>query len=124
MVRVDKWLWCVRVFKSRSQATEACKKGRVKISNLAVKPAHEVKENETVFVRKEGIEFAYKVLGCPDNRVSTKLAIDYVLDITSPEEKEKIVVKKQIRRQYNEFGLGRPSKKDRRDLGRFFNNEE
>lgn len=119
MTRIDKWLWCVRVFKTRSLATEACKKGKIKIDGVQVKASKEVKSNEIYTVHREGIVYTYKVLGILDKRVSAKLAPEFVIDLTSAEELEKIKVKKEARVAYNEFGLGRPSKKDRREIAKF-----
>jgi ribosome-associated heat shock protein Hsp15 len=119
-VRIDKWLWAVRVFKTRSQATEACKKGRVSIGNLSVKPSREVHEGEVVKVRVNPITRSFKVLGIAEKRMSAKLTPGFVLEITPPEELELLEVQKQMNWSTRERGSGRPTKKDRRNLDDFF----
>jgi ribosome-associated heat shock protein Hsp15 len=120
-VRIDKWLWAVRIFKTRSQATEACKKGRVSIGNLAVKPSRELQPGEVVRVKVHPITRSFKVLALAEKRMSAKLAVDFVLDITPPEELELLDVQKNMNWNIRERGTGRPTKKDRRDLDDFFN---
>jgi ribosome-associated heat shock protein Hsp15 len=83
-VRIDKWLWAVRVFKTRSQATEACKKGRVEIGNLPVKPSRDVHPGEVVKVRKPPLTRNFKVLALAEKRMSAKLTTDFVEDVTPP----------------------------------------
>ncbi len=119
-VRVDKWLWAVRVFKTRSMASEACKKGQVIIDGIAVKPSRTIKENETIKVRKSGIYRTYRVKALVEKRMSAKLVEDYLADETSQEELD------ILENQKNSFffsrpkGTGRPTKKDRRDIDRMF----
>jgi ribosome-associated heat shock protein Hsp15 len=115
--RIDKWLWCVRVFKSRTLASEACSGGKVKIEGDSVKPSRAVNPGDIITVRSGFIKMAYRVLGFPDKRVSAKLAVNYVLDITPEEEK----LKQEIaRRSYigKYKGSGRPTKKDRREINK------
>jgi ribosome-associated heat shock protein Hsp15 len=119
-VRVDKWLWAVRIYKTRSQAAEACRKGRISIGNLPVKPSHEVAPGDVVKVRRPPITRSYKVLVLTDKRVSAKIAADCVKDITPPEELEIIETQKQMSWMYRERGSGRPTKKDRRNLDEYF----
>jgi ribosome-associated heat shock protein Hsp15 len=119
-VRIDKWLWAVRVFKTRSQATEACKKGRVVIGDLPVKPSHDVHPGEVVKVRKPTLTRSFKVLALAEKRMSAKLAVDFVEDVTPPEELEILEMQKQMNWISRDRGAGRPTKKERRKLDDFF----
>lgn len=119
-VRIDKWLWAVRVFKTRSQATEACKKGRVEIGNLSVKPSRDVHPGEVVKVRKPPLTRSLKVLALAEKRMSAKLAADFVEDVTPPEEFEILEMQKQMNWSSRDRGAGRPTKKERRKLDDFF----
>ncbi len=120
-VRLDKWLWAVRIYKTRTLAAEECEKGRVVINGTPVKPSHIVKEGEIILVRKPPVVHTYKVLGIIKNRVSAQVAKNYVEDLTSDEE----LAKRQLLRMANNFvrdkGSGRPTKKERRDLDKFRN---
>jgi ribosome-associated heat shock protein Hsp15 len=118
--RVDKWLWAVRVFKTRSQATEACKKGHVSIGGLQVKPSREIHPGEVVKVRILQIIRSYKVLALAEKRMSAKLATGFVQDVTPPEELEILEMQKNRRWITRDRGTGRPTKKDRRDLEDLF----
>lgn len=119
-VRIDKWLWAVRIFKTRSKATEACRKGRVEMDELPVKPSREVREGDTVKVKIAPITRSFKVLGAIEKRVSAKLASDFVEDITPQEELDMLEVQKEMNLLQREKGTGRPTKKERRDLDDFF----
>ncbi len=119
-VRVDKWLWGVRIFKTRSQATEACRKGHVSIDNLPVKPSRVIRPGEIVKVRKEQIVRSFKILKLAEKRMSAKLVPDFLEDVTPPEEIEIIEMQKNMRWITREKGTGRPTKKERRDLDEFF----
>jgi ribosome-associated heat shock protein Hsp15 len=121
-VRVDKWLWSIRIFKSRTMATDSCKSGKVKVGGESVKPSHLITVNEVVSVKKDGFNFQYKVLGLLEKRVGAPIAITCYADITPEEEKLKYTAwfanatgKAEIR----ERGTGRPTKRDRRDLEGF-----
>lgn len=119
-VRIDKWLWAVRIFKTRSKATEACRKGRVEVDELPVKPSREVRIGDVVKVRIAPITRSFKVTGIIEKRVSAKLAPDFVEDITPQEELEMLNVQKEMNFLKRDKGTGRPTKKDRRDLDDFF----
>lgn len=119
-IRIDKWLWAVRIYKTRSQATEACKKGHVSVGGLPVKPSRMVQPGETVKVRIMQIVRSYKVLALSENRMSARLAEGFVQDITPPEELEILEMNKNMRWISRERGTGRPTKKERRDLDEFF----
>ncbi len=117
-VRIDKWLWAVRLFKTRTLATEECKKGRVTIEGVSVKPSRIPKPGEIIKVRKTPITYSYKVLGLTGKRIGAKLVHEFVLDITPPEELQILEIRKQMGYFERDRGTGRPTKKDRRDLDR------
>jgi len=119
-VRIDKWLWAVRIFKTRSKATEACRKGRVEIDELPVKPSREVRVGDALKVKIAPITRTFKVLGTIEKRVSAKLVPDFMEDITPPEELEMLKVQKEMNLLNRQKGTGRPTKKERRDLDDFF----
>lgn len=119
-VRIDKWLWAVRIFKTRSQATEACKKGRIEIGDLPVKPSREVHSGEVVKVRKPPLTRSFKVLALAEKRMSAKLVDGFAEDVTPPEELEITDMQKQMNWISRERGAGRPTKKERRELDDFF----
>ena len=115
-MRIDKYLWSVRVFKTRTLATTACKKGQVKIDDKSCKPSKEVFGNEVILVRKNQINYQIKVLDLPSNRVGAKIVDLYRKDCTPEEEFEKTALLKYSKDYYRKKGTGRPTKKDRRDL--------
>jgi ribosome-associated heat shock protein Hsp15 len=115
-MRIDKYLWCIRVFKTRTIATTACKKGQVKIENKNIKPSKEVFGDELILVRKNQINYQIKVLDLPESRIGAKLVDLYRKDITPKEEFEKNELLKYSKDYYRKKGAGRPTKKDRRDI--------
>ncbi len=115
-MRIDKYLWCIRVFKTRTIATTACKKGQVKIDNSNIKPSKEVYGGELLLVRKNQINYQIKVLDLPESRVGAKLVDLYRKDVTPKEEFEKNELLKYSKDYYRKKGTGRPTKKDRRDI--------
>ncbi|WP_165730420.1 RNA-binding S4 domain-containing protein [Polaribacter sp. 20A6] len=115
-MRIDKYLWCIRVFKTRSLASTACKKGQVKIDNKSLKPSKEVFGDELIFVRKNQINYQIKVLDLPESRVGAKIVDLYRKDVTPKEEFEKTELLKYAKDYYRKKGTGRPTKKDRRDI--------
>lgn len=115
-MRIDKYLWCIRVFKTRSMATTACKKGQIKIENTSIKPSKEVFGNELILVRKNQINYQIKVLDLPESRVGAKIVDLYRKDLTPKEEFEKTELLKYSKDYYRKKGAGRPTKKDRRDI--------
>ncbi len=119
-VRIDKWLWAVRLYKTRSQATEACKKGHVSIGDLPVKASRDVRVGEVVQVRKAPITRSFEVLALTGKRMGAKLVSDFLKDVTPAEELEVLEMQKHMRWSDREKGTGRPTKKDRRDLDEFF----
>jgi ribosome-associated heat shock protein Hsp15 len=119
--RIDKWLWAVRIFKTRSQASDACHKGHVLIGNLPVKSSRMVKQGDIVQVRKSPVLRTFQILDISDKRMSAKMAEEFVKDITPPEQLAILEVQKELHRFDRERGTGRPTKKERRDLDDFFN---
>lgn len=119
-VRIDKWLWAVRIYKTRSQASEACRKGQVSIGNLPVKPSRTLRVGEVVKVRKSPVVRSFKVVALVEKRMSAKLTVDFIEDVTPPEELEILEMQKNMRWNSRDRGTGRPTKKDRRELDDFF----
>jgi ribosome-associated heat shock protein Hsp15 len=115
-MRIDKYLWCIRVFKTRSIATEACKKGQVRVNDSQVKPSREIFGNETLTVRKNQMNYQIEVLDIPESRVGAKIVQLYRKDVTPKEEYEKLDLLKYSKDYYRKKGTGRPTKKDRRDI--------
>jgi len=121
-VRVDKWLWSVRIFKSRTVATDACKGGKVRIGDVPVKPSHLVAEGDVIVVKKEGFSFEFRVLTLIEKRVGAPIAVTCYEDITPSEEKNKYNAWFQNgapAAEKRERGSGRPTKKERRELDTF-----
>lgn len=117
--RVDKYAWSVRLAKTRSQASEAISKGKIRLNDQHVKPARDVKVGDTIQVIRHTAKFSYKIIQLLDKRVGAKLVPDYLIDITADEEREKLKMYQASQRIYREHGTGKPSKKDRRDLDSF-----
>ena len=119
-MRIDKWLWAVRQYKTRSLATEACEKGRIVINDIAVKPSRLIKEGDEIFIKRTGLTRRLKVLKLSMNRLSAKLVPDYLADLTPADEVE--AYKSRLTRItiYRDPGTGRPTKRDRRTLDDFF----
>ena len=118
-MRIDKYLWAVRYFKTRNLAATACKKGQVKINANNAKPSKEVFIGEKITVRKNQVNYVLEVLGVPPNRVGAKLVDIYRKDITPKEAFNTIEILKASQSYYRKKGTGRPTKKDRRDLEDF-----
>lgn len=118
-VRVDKWLWAVRIFKTRSIATDACKKGRVMIDNVAVKPSRNIRVGEVVQVKKPPVTYSFKVLDLADKRMGAKLVPQFMENVTTPDQYELLELNKISGFVDRQRGTGRPTKKERRDLEQF-----
>jgi len=125
-VRIDKFLWAIRVFKTRSQASEACRKGRIMINDNVARPSKTIAGNEILTVKKPPVTYTYRVI-CPvENRVSAKLVINFIEDMTPENEKNRIVFHRSGFNSYRKKGSGRPTKKERRIIDRWangFNND-
>ncbi len=122
-MRIDKYLWCIRYFKTRSLASEACKKGHVRINDTAVKPSRDVFATDTITLRKNQINYTITVIDIPKNRVGAKLVDLYRKDCTPKEAFEHLDLLKYSKDYYRKKGSGRPTKKDRRDI-EFYTEEE
>ena len=118
-VRIDKFLWAVRVFKTRSIASEACRRGRIIINSIQVKPSRSVFKDEIITVKKLPVIYTYRIIEPIENRVSAKLVSKYIEDLTPQEEKIKLDIRHTGFTGYREKGIGRPTKKERRNLDRF-----
>ena len=117
--RIDKWLWAVRIFKTRSIAADACKMGRIGINGSQVKASHSVKVNDVVQVRKPPITYSFKVLQAIEKRVGAKLVSQMLENVTTPDQMELLEMSKISGFVNRAKGTGRPTKKDRRQLEEF-----
>lgn len=115
-MRVDKYLWCVRYYKTRNIATEAIKKGHVTVNNQVAKPSREVFPSDKIVLRKDQINYKITVLDVPQNRVGAKLVDIYRKDETPAEAFEHLELLKLSKEHYRAKGDSRPTKKDRRDI--------
>ncbi len=113
-IRVDKFLWCVRIYKTRTLSKNACNRSKVRINEKVAKSSSIVHEGDIIVIKKKIILMTIKVVKNLDKRVSAKLISNYIQDLTSEEEKMKLKVRKTITVAYREKGQGRPTKKERR----------
>ncbi|WP_103070309.1 RNA-binding S4 domain-containing protein [Aquimarina sediminis] len=115
-MRVDKYLWCIRYFKTRSIATKACKESKVRVNGDLIKPSREVYPMDKITVRKNQVNYELIVLDTPDSRIGAKLVDIYRKDTTPKEALQKLDLLKYSKDYYRKKGTGRPTKKDRRDI--------
>jgi Ribosome-associated heat shock protein implicated in the recycling of the 50S subunit (S4 paralog) len=118
-VRIDKWLWAVRLFKTRTLAAEACKKGKVIVQNVQVKPSRNIKTGDVISIKRNPILFSFKVLALSENRMNAKLVPDFMLNVTTPDQLELIELGKLAGQTGRDRGTGRPTKKERREIDEF-----
>lgn len=118
-MRIDKYLWCVRYYKTRTMATTACKKGHVRVNQDIVKPSREVYAQDIIELRKDQINYKLTVNDIPESRVGAKLVDIYRTDTTPKEQFEAQELLKYSKDYYRKKGVGRPTKKDRRDIDGF-----
>lgn len=123
-MRIDKYLWCVRYYKTRSISTKACKKGQIKVNGAVVKPAREVYATDKIELRKNQITYQLTVNDIPPSRVGAKLIDIYRIDTTPKEAFEAQELLKYSKDYYRKRGSGRPTKKDRRDIDTYYDGEE
>ncbi|CAZ97159.1 S4 domain-containing protein [Zobellia galactanivorans] len=123
-MRIDKYLWSTRYFKTRNIASTACKKGQVKVNDQVVKPSREVYPMDKIIVRKDQINLQLTVLDTPKSRVGAKLVDIYRKDTTPKEAFEHNELLKQAKEHYRKKGTGRPTKKDRRDIEEYLDDPE
>ena len=128
-IRLDKYLWAVRIFKTRSDAADAIRNNRVTVNNSYAKPSREVKIGDILAVRRKAVTYQYKVLDLVSSRQGAKLVPNYCLDITPQEELDKLNAPRETIFVFRDRGTGRPTKKERRELdslmeGMFYDDEE
>ena len=121
-VRIDKWLWAVRIFKTRAIAAEACKKGRVDIDNISAKPSRMIRIGDIVQVKKPPITYSFKVIDLSQKRMGAKLVPEFMENVTPPEQYKILELSNASGFVDRQRGSGRPTKKDRRDLNDFTEN--
>lgn len=117
-IRIDKWLWAVRLFKTRSLAADACAAGKIKMDGESLKASYMLKAGQTIQVQKEGIRMIIKVVKLIEKRVGAPLAVQCYEDLTPPEEKDKLKFP-SVFYEVRDRGIGRPTKKDRRAIEKF-----
>jgi len=123
-MRIDKYLWCVRYFKTRNIATNACKKGHIRVNDAIVKPSRDVYPMDKIIVRLNQINYQLTVLDLPSSRVGAKLVDIYRIDTTPKSEFEAQELLKYSKDYYRQKGEGRPTKKDRREIDDYLENDE
>ena len=122
-IRVDKYLWAMRIYKTRSIATDACKCGRVKVNGVEIKPSRAFHVGDVFTVRKGPITYTYRILQLASNRLGAKMVPEYLQDITPKEQLELLELARYAAQSGRDRGTGRPTKKDRRDIEQFFSDD-
>lgn len=122
MSRIDKYLWSVRIYKTRTDATEACRSGRIRINEIQAKPSKDIKPGDIISVRRGNIHFTYRVIADVEHRQPAKIVAQYIDNITPQEELDKLNLPKESFFISRERGTGRPTKKERRDIDELFDN--
>lgn len=118
-VRIDKFLWAVRLFKTRSIASDECRMGRILLNNMPAKPSRVIEGGEVLTVKKPPVNYTYRIK-CPvENRVSAKLVPGFLEDLTPESEKQKLEISRSVVTGYRRKGTGRPTKKERRSIDRW-----
>jgi ribosome-associated heat shock protein Hsp15 len=123
-LRIDKWLWEVRLFKSRSLATDACKAGKVKMDGSNVKASKEIKEGDVIVVSLNPLFKTVRVKQFPKSRVSAKLVPDFMEDLTLQSEYDRVKLISETNSEYRDRGIGRPTKKQRRVIDQLKNSKD
>lgn len=123
-MRIDKYLWCTRYYKTRSIATDAVKKGHITVNGQQAKPSRDVFAGDKITIRKDQINYVLLVLDVPQNRVGPKLVDLYRKDETPAEAFEHLELLKLSKEHYRAKGQGRPTKKDRRDIDGYVTDDE
>ena len=118
-MRIDKWLWCVRIYKTRQIASKACTSGKVKINNKKTKPSRLINQNDIISIQKGYVKYKYEALNLLDSRISAKLVNNFIKNITPKKELIKLQISKNIKLIDREKGLGRPTKKERRKIDKY-----
>lgn len=117
--RIDKYLWAMRLFKTRTLAAEACKKRRIFIKNIAVKPSRVIKTGDVICIKKNPAMYSFEVLQLTENRLNAKIVSEFMRNVTAPDQLEIIELDKLAGNTQRLRGTGRPTKKERRDLDEF-----
>jgi ribosome-associated heat shock protein Hsp15 len=117
-IRIDKFLWAVRLYKTRSQASDACRTGKILINNIPVKPSRIINRNETLTVKKLPVIYSYTIIDPVENRVSAKMVHLYINDVTPENEKAKLTNRELAGFALRVKGSGRPTKRERRSIDR------
>tara|TARA_B100000029_G_scaffold405208_1_gene405488 strand:+ start:166 stop:543 length:378 start_codon:yes stop_codon:yes gene_type:complete len=118
-MRIDKWLWCVRIYKTRQIASKACTSGKVKINNKKIKPSRLINQNDIISIQKGYVKYKYEALNLLDSRISAKLVNNFIKNVTPKKELIKLQISKNIKLIDREKGLGRPTKKERRKIDKY-----
>lgn len=118
-IRIDKFLWAVRIFKTRSIATEACKKGKVMMGGIPAKPSRNIKTGDIIQVKRPPIVYSFKVLALAHNRMNAKLVPDFLQNVTTVDQLHLLELDKISGIGRRQKGTGRPTKKERRDIDDF-----
>jgi len=122
-IRIDKFLWAVRLFKTRSSASEACRKGKVLIGGIPVKPSRTISRGDIISVKRMPAIFTYQVIAAVEKRLPAKMVVNHISDITPEEEKARLLMARQPASfGYREKGAGRPTKKERRIIDNMLDN--
>ena len=116
MIRFDKFIWLVRITKTRKDAVDAINSGRIRLNSQEVKPSKDIKVTDLIQVKKHNATFSYVTLQIPDRRLGPKLVPEFLQDITPEDEKIKLQEYQDAQKEYRQFGIGKPTKKQRRDL--------
>ena len=122
-MRIDKFLWSIRFYKTRTVSTEEIKKNRVTVGGSVVKSSKEVKEGDIIQIRKNQIDYKIKVLQIPKSRIGAKLVPLHIKDVTDKEQYEMLKIRRMSQDYYRNKGEGRPTKKDRRDMDEYTEND-
>ncbi len=120
-LRLDKYVWCVRLCKTRNEATTLIKNGKILLNQIPVKPSKEISISDTIQVKKHNAVFSYKILELVDKRMGPKLVQTYLEDTTLDSERTKYAEYQLAQKEYNQFGVGKPTKKQRRTITLFKN---
>ncbi len=120
-LRLDKYVWCVRLSKTRNEATTLIKNGKILLNQIPVKPSKEISISDTIQVKKHNAVFSYKILELVDKRMGSKLVQSYLEDTTKDLERAKYKEYQLVQKEYNQFGVGKPTKKQRRTITLFKN---
>jgi len=118
-IRIDKFLWAVRLYKTRSIASDECRKGRIIIKEVPVKPSRLISTDEIILIKKPPVSYTFRIIEPIENRVSAKIAGQYIEDLTPESEKAKLEISHSGGKVYRQRGTGRPTKKERRLIDKF-----